>query len=51
MKKNFKNQDLDFEFETCTVGNIDNFWFITRFYTNYEPQKVDFFYFGAIFGE
>ena len=28
----------------CTVGNIGNFWLIkkSRFYTNFGPQKVDF---------
>ena len=37
---------------SCTVGHIGNFWFITksRFYTNFGPKKVVFFYFGAIFG-
>ena len=36
-----------------TVGNIGNFWLMTkfRFNTNFGPKKVDFFYFGAIFGE
>ena len=35
----------------CTVGNIGNFWLITKsgFYTNFGPQKIDFLNFWRIF--
>ena len=35
----------------CTVGNIDNYWLITksRFYSNLGPKKLIFWNFGAIF--